>query len=82
MSELNLLKEDGPHSRDRDRFQEYVFCPLGKLKNPPATVDHLRLLLNLPEEEMKNMVRKTGTVAAFKNLSRIRFQERPPPSKS
>ncbi|KAL1377481.1 hypothetical protein pipiens_016229 [Culex pipiens pipiens] len=72
----NLSRKDGPHSRDRDRFQEYVFCPLGKLKNPPATVDHLRLLLNLPEEEMKNMVRKTGTVAAFKNLSRIRFQER------
>ncbi|KAL1378816.1 hypothetical protein pipiens_003910 [Culex pipiens pipiens] len=68
-------KRNGPHSRDRGRVRE-------KLKNPPATVNHLGLLLNLLEEGRRTG-RSADTVADFKNLSRTQESAgngRPPPA--
>uniref|UniRef100_A0A8D8A9P0 (northern house mosquito) hypothetical protein n=1 Tax=Culex pipiens TaxID=7175 RepID=A0A8D8A9P0_CULPI len=51
-------ERNGPHSRYRGRVRE-------KLKNPPATVNHLGLLLNLLEEGRRKTGRSAGTVDDF-----------------
>ncbi|KAL9705367.1 hypothetical protein quinque_008885 [Culex quinquefasciatus] len=64
----SLRLDDGSvmfHDREwyRGRVRE-------KLKNPPATVNHLGLLLNLLEEGRRRTGRSGDTVADFKNLSK------------